>query len=234
MAWIESHQKLKEDDKLFDLMDKLQMDMRSAVGTLHLFWWWCVDHAENGDLRGINDAHIGRIVGLNGDDCKKLVDGLVGAGFIEREPYFRVANWWKFIGKYLMSKYKDTPNKWKIVRRAYNGEVTDKLRRSNTTPPNQPNLTYQTHLTNIPEDLHANAKEIEDWLIYKQGRREGYKPGDTGIGALWRTLRAIPPDQLRAAIDHSMASGYKGIFPPKGGQNGPHIAPKASPGKYAV
>lgn len=70
----------------------------------------------------------------------------------------------------------------------------------------------------IPPDLLQSEPEIRDWLAYKAERREAYKP--SGIGAFWRTLRLIPPERRRAAIDRSMAAGWRGIFDEKGGSNG--------------
>lgn len=88
----------------------------------------------------------------------------------------------------------------------------------------------------IPEDLQPNTQEIQIWLAYKQERKESYKP--SGLNALWGVLRRIPTDQRKEAIENSMGSGYKGIFPPKGGRNGKTesrvtgaVAP--IPGKYS-
>lgn len=119
MAWIESHQKLERDPKLFDFMELMCVDINSAIGLLHRFWWWCVDHAHDGDLQKFNDKNIGRAIGLNSGDCKKFVESMVAAGFIERQPYFRIANWWKFTGKYLKIKYRDDPETWKNIQNLY-------------------------------------------------------------------------------------------------------------------
>src|SRR3990167_8236796 len=81
----------------------------------------------------------------------------------------------------------------------------------------------------IPEDLKPNEPEIKNWLAYKRERGETYKP--RGLDALYRALRAIPEGQRKAAIDQSMGNNWAGLFPPKGGQNGIHIAPKVTPGK---
>lgn len=132
MAWIESHQKLERDPKLLDLIDLLSLDTNTAIGMLHRFWWWCVDHAEDGDLRSFNDGQLARIVEWNGE-AKVFVEAMVTAGFFERKPYFRVGKWWKFIGRYLQAKYKSTPNLWKKVYNLY-VEVTSPEQISYFTP----------------------------------------------------------------------------------------------------
>lgn len=77
-------------------------------------------------------------------------------------------------------------------------------------------LTPQTGaLVVIPDDLAGNSREILDWIAYKRERRQAYKP--KGLEALWRSIRKIPPDLRRAAVDQSMANNYQGLFAPKGG-----------------
>lgn len=70
----------------------------------------------------------------------------------------------------------------------------------------------------IPEDLKPNTTEITIWLAYKREKAQAYKP--TGLQYLWKTLRAIPENQRKAAIEQSMSNNWAGIFPPKGGHGG--------------
>lgn len=86
----------------------------------------------------------------------------------------------------------------------------------------------------IPDDLIPNEAEIREWLKYKGERKESYKP--TGLKALWQRIRVIPPEQRANAINHSMASGWKGIYEQKEvARNGNNKAgyAEARPGKYA-
>jgi hypothetical protein len=119
MAWIESHQNLENHPKRIDLSALMGWDIDSTIGRLHRFWWWCVDYAEDGDLRKHNDARLGGSVGLNGETATAFVQAMVTAGWLDREPYFRVHDWWDYIGRFLQLKYKRTPGKWIRVRNAY-------------------------------------------------------------------------------------------------------------------
>lgn len=120
MAWIESHIALRDHPKVLDLAAHMEwQDPDLALGKLHRFWYWCVDHAEDGDLRKYNDGQIGRAVGLNGAGCKKFVEAMVAARLLDREPYFRVHDWWRYYGPALRSKYKRSQQKWEFIRNLY-------------------------------------------------------------------------------------------------------------------
>ena len=141
MAWIESHQAIERHPKTIELMTRMGWDLDATVGKLHRLWWWCVDYAEDGDLRKHNDTRIGAAVGLNGEASKRFIEAMVASGWIDRKPYFRIHDWWDHIGPWLRSKYKRSPKKWRQVSNLYvNG--TQPVR--NRIPTNQPNLTKPT------------------------------------------------------------------------------------------
>lgn len=152
MAWIESHQALANHPKVLDLMDKMDWDLDTALGKLHRFWWWCVDYAEDGDLRKHNDNRIGRAVGMNSSqDCSRFVRAMVESCWIDRVPYFRVHDWWDYIGLFLQRKYGEkNKGKWERVKLLYTGstEVVQRL----SQPTNQPNQP-----TNPPAGAHVGG-----------------------------------------------------------------------------
>jgi len=63
MAWIESHQNLATHPKLLAMARELKIDRATAIGMLHLFWWWALDAAPDGDISGINPVDIATIMG---------------------------------------------------------------------------------------------------------------------------------------------------------------------------
>lgn len=139
MAWIMADQKLKDHPKTLDLMNLMIWDVDVTIGKLFRFWWWCVDYAEDGDLRKHNDARIAMAVGLNGIYGKEFVDAMVKSGWIDRDPYFRVHDWWDCIGKFLEIKYKQKPEKYQRVRMLYDGSkniqenTTDTIKQTDKT-----------------------------------------------------------------------------------------------------
>lgn len=169
MAWIESHQKLKDDPRLFDVMAGMNWTKAEAIGRLHMFWWWCVDHAETGDLRSFNDTHLALAVELNPSEGAAFKAAMVKAGFIEKEPYFRLHNWWRFTGRFLQARYKNKDqNRWQNVRDSYdsnsskNGSSNCSSNSSSTVPPNLtvPNLTEPNEREHAREELaHIPTQE---------------------------------------------------------------------------
>lgn len=152
MAWIESHQKLERHPKTIHLMSLMGWELDSCIGKLHRFWWWCVDYAEDGDLRRHNDTVLASAVGLNGDQAKQFVGSMIEAGWLDREPYFRVHDWWDYIGLFLRRKYEGRNNeKWERVRKLYYNS-TDAVQPAvqKLTEPNQPNLTNQPNQPGDP------------------------------------------------------------------------------------
>lgn len=119
MAWIESHQILRYHHKVFDLAERMGWSVRETIGVLHLFWWWVADCAEDGDLRKFNDAALARCVDLSGEQSKSFVAAMVAARWLDREPYFRVHDWWTYFGRFLQVKYKSDPHKWMTIRADY-------------------------------------------------------------------------------------------------------------------
>lgn len=122
-------------------MFTLGFNLNETIGILHRFWWWCVDYAEDGDLRKHNDGRIALAVGLNGEAGKAFVDAMVRSGWIDREPYFRVHDWWEYIGLFLQRKYgKKHPEKWQRIKELYASCTTSVQQLAQPNQPNQPNL----------------------------------------------------------------------------------------------
>ena len=200
-------------------------DLDATIGKLHRFWWWCLKYAEDGDLRKHNDSRLAVAMGVAMDNSKKLVEAMVQSCWIDREPYFRVHDWWEYAGLLLQIRYKHDAKKWKRVRSLYDGKSKNGSNNGskNSTPTNQP--TRPTRPTkrdgaqggevDIPEELLPDREAILAWLTYKREKGQTYKT--SGRNALWRRLREIPQGQRKAAVEHSMANNWAGIYEPKKG-----------------
>jgi len=147
-------------------------DVDTTLGKLHRFWWWCVDYAEDGDLRKHNDDRLGAAVGvLPGEPAKRFVEAMVKACWLDRKPYFRVHDWWDYIGKFLQIKYKHSPEKWQHVRDLYHGSNNKgkncSLNGSKTYKPNQPNQPNQP-LSNRDREWLAILAEIKGYPLQEE------------------------------------------------------------------
>jgi hypothetical protein len=69
----------------------------------------------------------------------------------------------------------------------------------------------------LPEKLQTNEclAAVETWLAYKAERKQGYKR--IGLSAALQSwANEYTAETFPAAVNHSIASNYQGIFPPRG------------------
>lgn len=140
MAWIKSHQDLKDHPKLLLLCQMTGLSKSEAIGHIHMFWWWVLSYAEDGDLS--------KFKGSLSVDGLKLND-LKACGFVDEDE--KVHDWFDFAGRYLIDKYRTSnPKKLKSIVRKYSRDYrpskvckitqkidkidkTDKIREDNNT-----------------------------------------------------------------------------------------------------
>jgi len=170
VAWIESHQELERHPKLFDLQVALNLNQNEVIGILHRLWWWCVDYCEDGDLRKFNDEQIAHAAGLSGRG-KDFVSAMKKTGFLDVEPYFRIHDWWDYVGRYLQGKYSRHPEKWQSIQTAYKHHTLPDLDLTKPTKPKtlcpaeaEPYIAFQDY-----------CKQVIDFLNTKSGRKYEYQ-----------------------------------------------------------
>ena len=82
MAWIESHQSLARHPKMRRLARKLGVSTPTAIGHLHLLWWWALDYAPDGELSGVDTVDIEDAMEWTGEPgvmCRALIT----TGFVD-------------------------------------------------------------------------------------------------------------------------------------------------------
>ncbi len=97
MAWIESHQSLKEHPKTRKLARLLGVTVPAAIGHLHCLWWWCVEYAPDGALARYDPEDIAAACMWDGDPAEFL-DALLAARFVDADP-LRVHDWEEYAGR---------------------------------------------------------------------------------------------------------------------------------------
>ena len=93
MAWIESHQELRQHPKLKRLCRSLKCSPQMAVGLLHFLWWWAVDFAPDGSLHGYNAQDIADAIDWT-EDANSLLKALTSAGFLDETPDALIIHDW--------------------------------------------------------------------------------------------------------------------------------------------
>jgi len=183
MAWLESHQALRDHPKkdrlaelLFNGTTANDVADMAAVGLLHHLWWWALDYAQDGDLTKFSDRQIAKGCGWTGDGTL-LVESLIAAGFIDRKPR-RIHDWYEYAGKL-------------IERRAWNAE---RMRQ-----------TRAAHVRDTCEatDLPTFKKRARD-PVDKSTNRDA-RAGDP---VCWRCHKAITGDDM---LDGKIVDSRKGI-----------------------
>jgi len=177
MPWIESHQKLRNHPKLLSLCAKTGWDQHEAIGKLHIFWWWVLDYAEDGDLSKYNpEVFLGEIRGEI--STKNLLKIFQDLKFIEKN--FFVHDWLDYAGRYLYSKYHSSnPKIFKKIQRKHKGNSKVNLRSSYlTTKGNLPNLTIPnlTYINNGAKSTRFAPPSLEDVGKYCKERKNAVSP----------------------------------------------------------
>src|SRR4051812_40196140 len=75
--------------KTLDLMARLSINRREAIGLLDLLWDWAVDYAPSGDIGKWTNGVIAGAIEWPGD-ADELVGHLVGIGWIDEHPTHRL------------------------------------------------------------------------------------------------------------------------------------------------
>ena len=107
MAWTESHQSLATHRKTIAFADELGVNRAEAIGWLHLFWWWALDNAPSGNLKGIKAEHIATAIAYP-NNSNGFLNALISAGFVDRcgrgAIGLRIHNWDRYGGKLLRAR----------------------------------------------------------------------------------------------------------------------------------
>ena len=84
MAWIESHQTLRDHPKALKLARLLEVSRPAVIGHLQCLWWWATDYAPDGDLSRHDELDIAIGADWEGNPSE-FVDALARVGFLDRD-----------------------------------------------------------------------------------------------------------------------------------------------------
>jgi DnaD/phage-associated family protein len=174
MAWIESHQGLRDNPKTRKLARLLDISVPAAIGHLQCLWWWAMDYAQDGELAKFDNEDIATAM-MWGDEPETLVDALIDVRLIDKdETGLRIHDWFDYAGKLIERRANDRKRKQDVKEqkkkpvkapRNSNGiptEIRKKSERTRTvsvvTVPN-PTVPYPT----VPnQDVETEDVETED------------------------------------------------------------------------
>lgn len=171
MAWIESHQSLRDHpkkDRLAELLfsGSVPNDVAdfAAAGLLHYLWYWALDYAQDGDLSKFTDRQIAKGCRWNGD-AMLLTTALIEAGFVDADR--AIHGWDEYAGRLIARREeaKARTQRWRSKSR--DAHVT------HSVPP-----TVPTDLpTNLKEPISSKKKGKEPEHFDFRGAAERLKAG---------------------------------------------------------
>lgn len=198
MAWLESHQSLRNHPKTLELAAVLEIHFAQAIGHLHCLWWWAMDYAPNGDLSRWSKEAIAAGSGWAGD-ADEFVEALRETGFLDD---LEIHDWFEYAGR-LLEKREQNKQRTRNVRERYaNG--TRNVRETYapvTGLPTVPTEPTEQNTTEPTEPSAASARfdlrEIEQ--LWFQATGNTIPPRQ--IEVIEATVHAHGPPAVKRAIE---------------------------------
>jgi hypothetical protein len=105
MAWLESHQELARHPKVRRLAKALGVSVPTAVGHLHLLWWWALDFAADGDVSRYEPDELAEAALWEGDP-RQFIGALETAGFLDPDSHdgAHLHDWHDYGGKVIAQR----------------------------------------------------------------------------------------------------------------------------------
>ena len=104
MPWIESHTELAQHPKSGRLARRLGCSKPTAIGHLHLLWWWALEYAQDGNVSSFDAEEIAEAVMWEGEP-QVFVDALRGAGFLD--ACGSVHDWDEYTGRLMERRERE-------------------------------------------------------------------------------------------------------------------------------
>ncbi len=176
MAWIKSYQEIERHPKTIVLMKEMDWPLDVAISKLHRLWWWCADYATDGDISKHDPDTISTAIGCTDMRGDFLVAALIKAGFVDKDPYLRLHDWWSHFGDFLRGKYARCPEKWQAIEKCYTN--------ARQTLPKRSHLDKEINkeINNLLPDLSGEFASF--WISY---------PKKVGKGAALKAWKAKKP-----------------------------------------
>ncbi|MEK4882664.1 hypothetical protein [Paenibacillus sp. FSL R5-0908] len=156
--WIKSYQATDRDPITNRFCRATGLDTPSAVGTLHMLWWWVLDWAQDGDISKFNAIDIADAVKFQGDP-NVLFKALIDAGYVvQTQTGHEIANWYKIGGQIIESKKKDADRKAdaREKKRLKKEGLSDVQGTSTGHPPDSSGKSK-----GVPSEVHSIDKELD-------------------------------------------------------------------------
>lgn len=253
--WIPWVKGLTRKLEVLTIAERTNRSPREVAAILMEFWEWADTETEDGLLRGISLRSLSAShADMDGTFVRAMSE--VGWLFVRESGALEIPNFERWMGRSAKRRLKETERRRQNRLRAPQVTVEPGERRSvsacdaDILPPNsgttEQNRTEQRRKetpTPFPTELDT-AEFRAAWKEWEQHRAEKQKRlTPLQVGKQLKKLVPLGVPRAIAAIEHSIASGYQGIFEDKevrhgqsGSRSGPGVGRPdrlgGQPGKY--
>lgn len=235
MAWIAVPVNLERSPEIGDLSDHLGVEPLAAAWAMVRLWSWAVDHRDDGQLADVSDKQLGRALG--GVDGAAWRAAMIESDLLEADE--SIVNWRQI---YRLKSQRQRQAKSRASR---HGDVTtpspqchgdalqdrtgqDRTRQDPTEqnqkaapvkPSPSPKVKREKFRPDeMPLPFEALRPAWRDWCQHRLEKGQRLRP--TVASAQLIKLAKMGEQRALAALLHSTAAGYQGIFEPKAGRQG--------------
>lgn len=165
MAWIESHQELRDHPKTKRAARMLGIGIPQMVGHLQFLWWWSVDYAEDGDLSRFDEYDVADAAGWEGD-ADAFVRALIECGPSDSHGFLNddwtLHDWGDYAGKLVAQREANRKRQRRFRdKHATNKEETRTTAARNAHVTRDKRVSHRATLQNPTEQDRTEEGECE-------------------------------------------------------------------------
>lgn len=183
MAWIEVHQTLRDHRKLLQCADALNVEPVKLMGMLISLWLWALDNAPDGNLSGISEKTIARVMYYPEKKAASLVKTLVAENWLEqKDGVLAIHDWSEYAGRLMERREKD------------------RARKKSTAPKKKAEVHGNS--AGIPPEIQGKSPEIPalPYLTVPNRTLPNHTKPSSSTDTASHALPGTPPAQASASV----------------------------------
>ena len=207
------------------LMLELGINRREATGLLQMLWEWTGDFAIQGDIGRWSNVQIAEAIGWEPAQADKLVRALLDSGWIDESKLHRLVihDWEQHCEEYIRKRLKRQGLEFaksggqRRTTAAVGRQRQPTADNGSLPSPSQPSPSMPCHAKPeavLPPELDTVAfgKVWAEWQQHRREKKSAMTP--TATKSQLKKLQEMGHDRAIAAINHSIANSWTGIFEP--------------------
>jgi hypothetical protein len=217
MAWIKVRINIHNQPEVLGIARACSLGVDTVVGKLFRMWAWFDEMSVSGHVSYGTNVWLDSFVGHEG-----FSEACVKVGWLESSSDgLTMPNFDRHNGESSKKRLTDAARKRK--------SRSSQIEKSASSPQNVREMSQEkcdqrreekrreetttTTVVELPKELEPYKTAVEDWLAYKREKGQTYKP--RGLKTLYGSMIEMGVG-LPAAVKHSMANNYTGLFSPSG------------------